>query len=178
MTVSGVLPPQPLDDEGPPPAPTPAVRELSWKGFDALSLELARGLSKRFEPEVVVGVAKGGVFVGGAVASALRRDFYPVRISRRSRDRVVRPDPKAYGVMPRELRGKRVLIVDDVAASGDTLELAVKLAKRAGAKEVLTATLLVKPGGHRPDFFALETEDLIVFPWDYHLDLLLGNQGV
>jgi hypothetical protein len=24
----------------------------------------------------------------------------------------------------------------------------------------------VRPGGYRPDYFALETEALIVFPWD------------
>lgn len=161
-----MLPPRPLDN-APPSAPTPAVRELSWKGFDALALELARGLAPDFEPELVVGVAKGGVFVGGAVASVLKRDFFPVRISRRSRDKVVRADPKVYGAMPRELRGAAVLIVDDVAASGDTLEMAVKLAKRAGAKVVKTAALVVKPGGFKPDFFALETEDLVVFPWDY-----------
>jgi hypoxanthine phosphoribosyltransferase len=151
------------------------VRELSWKAFDALSLELARGLAGHFEPEAVVGVAKGGVFVGGAVASALRRDFFPVRISRRSRDRVVRDAPKVFGSMPRELRGKRVLIVDDVAASGETLELAARLATRAGAAEVRLAALAVRPGSFRPDFFALETAELLVFPWDY--DFFPGVAG-
>jgi len=164
VTVSGGMPPMPGENDSPS---GPSVRELSWKSFDALSLELARGLASTWEPEAVVGVAKGGVFVGGAVASALKRDFYPVRISRRSRDQVVRTEPKAFGTMPRELRGKRVLIVDDVAASGETLQLAIKLAKRAGAAEVKTAALAVKPKGYRPDFFAMETEDLMVFPWDY-----------
>ena len=166
VTVPGAAPPLPLANGG-RAGHAPLVRELSWKGFDALALELARGLAPTFEPDCVVGVAKGGVFVGGAVASALRRDFFPVRISRRSRDQVVREVPKAFGVMPRELRGKRVLIVDDVAASGETLELAKKLAKRAGAEQVKTAALAVRPGGFRPDFFATETEELIVFPWDY-----------
>ncbi|MBS2030615.1 MAG: phosphoribosyltransferase [Deltaproteobacteria bacterium] len=155
----------PTDDSS--SAPGQAVRELSWKSFDALALELARGLASDWEPEAVVGVAKGGVFVGGVVAAALKRDFYPVRISRRSRDHIVRTEPKAFGTMPRELRGLRVLIVDDVAASGDTLELATKLAKRVGAAEVKTATLAVKQKGYRPDFFAMQTDDLLVFPWDY-----------
>jgi hypoxanthine phosphoribosyltransferase len=153
-------------------APT-ELRELSWQSFDALALELARGLSPEFEPDVVVGVAKGGVFVGGAVASVLRRDFFPVRISRRSRERVVRAMPKVFTAMPRELKGKRVLIVDDVAASGETLLLARKLARQVGAKQVKTATLVVRRGGHRPDFYALETDALVVFPWDY--DFVAGG---
>jgi hypoxanthine phosphoribosyltransferase len=143
------------------------VRELSWSGFDTLALELARGLVKDFEPDAVVGVAKGGVFVGGAVASALKRDFFPVRISRRSRDQRVHDRPKVYGAMPKELKGKRVLVVDDVAASGETLLLARDLALKVGASEVRTAALATKPTGFKPDWFALETEDLVVFPWDY-----------
>src|SRR5438132_1697643 len=84
------------------------------------------------------GVPRGGVFVGGAIAAALAADFYPVRISRRSRDKVVRRSPRMFGEMPRQLKGKKVLIVDDVAASGDTLELAKALAAKVGAKSVET----------------------------------------
>ncbi len=115
----------------------------------------------------MVGIAKGGVFVGGALAGLLSRDFYPVRISRRSRDRVVRRRPKVFGRMPAELSGKRVLIVDDVVASGDTLQLACDRAREAGAAEVQSAALVAREGGPRPDYFALETADLVVFPWDY-----------
>ena len=121
----------------------------------------------RRPPDVIVGIAKGGVFVGGAVAAILQRDFFPVRISRRSRDRVVRRRPKVFGKMPAELSGKRVLIVDDVVASGDTLKLACDQARAAGAVEVQSATLVAHESGPRPDFFALETADLVVFPWDY-----------
>ena len=28
----------------------------------------------------------------------------------------------------------------------------------------------LRPGGSRPEWFALETAQLIVFPWDYRLD--------
>jgi hypothetical protein len=33
-------------------------------------------------------------------------------------------------------------------------------------EEVMTATSLVKQGGFRPDFFALETGATVIFPWD------------
>jgi hypoxanthine phosphoribosyltransferase len=113
-------------------------------------------------------VAKGGVFVGAAVASALWVEFFPVRISRRSRDHGKRRDaPRIAGSMPRELAGLRVLVVDDVAASGATLRLAKRLALEAGAKRVRTASLAVRKGGFKPDFGAITTDDLMVFPWDY-----------
>lgn len=132
--------------------------------------ELARAIRGSAKPQLVVGVAHGGVFVGGALARALGCEFVPVRITRRSRDTAPRAGPrgpKMLGQMPRELKGKRVLIVDDVAASGDTLELARTLARKAGARQVLTAVLLEREGGYTPDWSALESDELVIFPWDY-----------
>lgn len=160
-----------------------SVQELSWAEFDRAVQTLARSIQKSFKPEAVVGVAHGGVFVGGALSSALGCEFYPVRISRRSRDKASAPGakkllskapkavaghkPKLSGEMPKELKGRRVLIVDDVAASGDTLELATSLALKAGAKAVETACLVTRPQGFTPDHYALPTDSLVVFPWDY-----------
>lgn len=143
------------------------VRELSWAQFDRHVQSLAREVAKTFKPDSVVGVAHGGVFVGGAIASALKAEFFPVRISRRSRDKGSRSTPRLFGEMPKELKGRKVLIVDDVAASGDTLELAVSLAEKVGAKTVKTLTLLAREGGFTPDFVAVLSDDFHVFPWDY-----------
>jgi hypoxanthine phosphoribosyltransferase len=143
------------------------VQELSWAEFDRAVQQMARTITKSFKAESVVGVAHGGVFVGGAVSSALGCEFFPVRITRRSRDRRDANKPQLSGEMPRELKGRRVLIVDDVAASGDTLEMATRLAREVGAKEVMTACLVARPEGYSPDFVALSTQAFIVFPWDY-----------
>ena len=145
------------------------ARELSWAEFDRVVQQLARDLAKKFRPEAVVGVAHGGVFVGGALASALKVEFYPVRISRRSRDQGVAAASKLSGVMPKALKGRRVVIVDDIAASGDTLELASELAKVAGAKAIATTALVCRPGGFRPKFFWQSSDAFFVFPWDYDL---------
>jgi hypoxanthine phosphoribosyltransferase len=146
-------------------------RELTWAEFDRAVQELAGAIRESFAPQAVVGVAHGGVFVGGALSSALGCEFFPVRISRRSRDRgqgaKTRGNPKLSGEMPRELKGRRVLIVDDVASSGDTLELASQLAREGGAKKVETACLVARPEGFAPDYCALATASLVVFPWDY-----------
>lgn len=153
------------------------VKELSWAEFDRAVQQLARTIQKGLQPEAVVGVAHGGVFVGGALSGALGCEFFPVRISRRSRDKASaatgKNKPKLSGEMPRELKGRRVLIVDDVAASGDTLELATALALKAGAKKVETACLVARPDGFNPHYCALPTDALVVFPWDY--DAVAGD---
>lgn len=144
-----------------------SVKELSWADFDRAVQEMARTIGQSFKAQAVVGVAHGGVFVGGALSSALGCEFFPVRLSRRSRDRSDPKKPQLSGEMPRELKGRRVLIVDDVAASGDTLELANTLVRKAGAREVMTAVMVARPEGYTPDFCAVSTTAFIVFPWDY-----------
>ncbi len=140
------------------------ARELSWAEFDRQVRALAAA-AKALKPGKVVGLAHGGVFVGGAIASALKADFFPVRLMRRSRDTQLAGTISES--MPQTLKGQSVLIVDDVAGSGDSLELAVRLAKAAGAKKVATAALVKRPGGFAPDFCSYESREFFVFPWDY-----------
>jgi hypothetical protein len=148
-------------------APKKAMREVGWAAFGEIARQLAARISKRFRPDAVLGIAKGGVFVGSAVASALGADFFPVRVEARRRD--ASSAPEASDQFP-DLKGKRVLVVDDVCQSGATLAKARRQAKKSGAKEVKSATLVVRPGGARPDFHALETDELVLFGWDYQLD--------
>ena len=150
------------------PAPASAgsgVRELTWVEFGVVVRELATRIAASFQPDVVLGLARGGIFVGGALAAPMRAEFLPVRVEKRSRDRRSVPTFRVP-----EARGKNVLVVDDVTNSGDTLAKAKALAKRSGAREVQAVALVVRPGGSRPEWFALETAQLIVFPWDYQLD--------
>ena len=108
------------------PAPASAaggVRELTWLEFGAVVRDLATRIAARFQPDVILGVARGGIFVGGALAAPVRAEFLPVRVEKRSRDRRAVPTFRVP-----EARGKNVLVVDDVTNSGDTLAKAKALA--------------------------------------------------
>jgi uncharacterized protein len=142
-----------------------SVRELTWGDFDRQVQALAREALKTFKPEAVVGLVHGGVFVGGALASALKAEFYPVRVTHRSRD--TGRSSRVTDDMPKEVSGKRVLIVDDVASSGDSIEFATRLARAQGAKSIKSAALISRTGRFEPDFVAVTSEDFFVFPWDY-----------
>ena len=95
----------------------------------------------------------------------LDRPFYSMLVSRRYATETVRETPAVLGAAPGEVRGRRVLIVDETCDSGATMRLAKAAIVNAGAKEVRTAVSF-KTGTYEPDFYALETESTIVLPWD------------
>jgi hypothetical protein len=145
--------------------PAKGVFEVEWPLFGELSRALALKVAREFEPEIVVGIATAGVIPGAVVAAILGCDFRSILISRREAADSVRDTPAVLGAAPQEVRGKRVLIVDETCDSGATLRLAVASMVNAGAQEVRTA-VSIRTGSYAPDFHALATESTIVLPWD------------
>jgi hypoxanthine phosphoribosyltransferase len=139
----------------PPPRRAGGVRDIGWAEFGVLATELASEIGESYHPDVVLGIMNAGVFVGGALAPPLGAELVHLHLPGRGE-----------GKLP-SLKGKRVLVVDDAAGSGRTLARAVSLAKRARAAEVRTAVLVLRPGGAKPDWHAVESEELCVFGWDY-----------
>ncbi|HEU0013942.1 MAG TPA: phosphoribosyltransferase family protein [Longimicrobium sp.] len=140
--------------------------ELSWELFGELCRALAVRVARDYRPDLVIGLATAGVMPAATVAAMLRVDFEAMKVTRREGGELVRRNPMVLSPTPVAARGRRVLIVDEITTSGDTLRLALAAVREVGPAEVRTATSFVRPGGYRPDFHALETEDLIVFPWD------------
>jgi hypoxanthine phosphoribosyltransferase len=138
---------------------------ITWEQFDALCRTLAT-MASGFNPQVIVGIAKGGVLPATVIASLLRREFYPIRLSRRHDDRIVREAPELLLGPPEAVAGQRVLLVDDMVATGETLDLARRACMDQGAAEVRTASLCTHGSGRRPDYVALVSDALIIFPWD------------
>lgn len=144
--------------------------ELSWEFFGELCRVLAvKVATSGYRPDLIVGIAKAGVIPGAVVASILRCDFYSLKISRDAGGERVRDRPKILSAAPKEAAGKRVLVVDEICTSGDTMRIALNALRQVSPAEVHTATSLVRVGGYRPDYYALETSATVVFPWDRHV---------
>jgi hypoxanthine phosphoribosyltransferase len=145
--------------------PSKGIFEVEWPLFGELSRALALKVAREYDPEIVVGIATAGVVPGAVVAAILDRDFRSILISRRAESARVRNTPSVLGAAPQEVRGKRVLVVDETCESGETMRLAVAAVVNAGAAEVRTAVSF-KTGPYVPDFHALATESAIILPWD------------
>jgi len=158
--------PGPFDPVPSPGGAPQQFLECSWEMFGELCRALALRVAREYDPEVVVGIARAGVIPGAIVASILRLDFFSMKISRREDGERVRERPAILSAAPRQAAGKRVVLVDEITTSGETLRMALAAVRDVGPAEVRTATSFVRPQGYKPDYFALETDATIVFPWD------------
>lgn len=145
--------------------PSKGVFNVEWPLFGELSRALALKVAREYDPEIVVGIATAGVIPGAVVAAILDVDFRSILVSRRDQGARVRQTPSVLGAAPPEVRGQRVLIVDETCDSGDTIRLAIAAIVNAGAAEVRTAVSF-RTGPYEPDFHALATESAIILPWD------------
>jgi len=142
------------------------VTRLSWNDFARLSRLLAE-LVEPYQPQMILGIARAGLFPATAVACSLRCELFPIRLTRRSEDVVMYEQPVWKVPVPPEVAGKIVVLIDEIADAGQTLSMAAQSATDQGALEVITASLVshswAKPA---PLVCALVTDAFVVFPWD------------
>ena len=75
--------------------------------------------------------------------------------------------PFIYQNIPVSIYREKILLFDDVADTGYSLEFAKQYLQDNGAGEIYTATLFYKPTSRiKPDFYALETSSWIIFPYE------------
>jgi adenine phosphoribosyltransferase len=108
------------------------------EGFDATIDALAKPFGAK-QIDLVVGVESRGFILGGAVADRLKCGFAPVRKKGKLPSHTVRETyDLEYGTDCLEIhsdaveRGQRVLIVDDVLATGGTAAATAALVRQLG----------------------------------------------
>ena len=142
------------------------IEEISWEHFGELSRNLTEKLGNK-RIDIVIGIARAGMFPATAVACALRRELYPVRVTRRINDVVQYQSPIWRVDVPSTVAGQRVAVIDEIADSGETLALVASRALERGALRVWTVSLIAHSwASPQPDFTALVSDALVIFPWD------------
>lgn len=140
--------------------------DLTWEMFGELCRALAMRVGQAYGPEVVIGIARAGVIPEAVLASILQVDFYSMTISRWDGRKRVRERPAVLSAAPPQIRGKRVVLVDEITTSGETFRLGIAALRDAGPADIRTAAVFVRPRGYSPDHWALETDSTVIFPWD------------
>ena len=148
--------------------PESELEILTYEDFGVGIRWLAEHLvAREWIPDVILGVVRGGLFVSTALAYALDiKDVRHINVEFYTDAGETLPEPVLIGQMPylSDLGGKRVLVADDVADTGATLQFV--RSKLPDDAIVHVAVLYEKPGTtYLPDLAWRSTDRWIRFPW-------------
>jgi hypoxanthine phosphoribosyltransferase len=141
----------------------------NWSQIHNMLLKQAtRILSGSFKPDVIVGVSRGGWLPARVLSDLLEN---PNLASVKTENYVGIGKPSSKPVLTQclsaDVAGKKVLVVDEVADTGESLKLVKEHVLEKGALEVKVAVLYHKPSSAvKPDYYEKETSCWVVFPWE------------
>jgi hypoxanthine phosphoribosyltransferase len=124
--------------------------------------------NSKYQPDIIVGIAQGGIIPMRILSDLLKNpqtttitiEFY-TNIAQTN----IQPILKQPLTIP--INGKKILIVDDISDSGQSLKIAKQHLTTKGATETKIATLYTKTTTQTiPDYVEKTTNHWIIFPWE------------
>ncbi|AFK18377.1 phosphoribosyltransferase [Haloferax mediterranei ATCC 33500] len=156
----------------------------NWEYIYGLCRDVSDDVKQsEFEPDVIVALARGGWFAGRCICdflglddlTSLKMEHY-VGTAQKSNEPEVR-----YPMPEGSVEGKDVLIIDDIADTGGSIERAHEYVTDRNAGEVRTATLqLLQTSEFEPDYVGERLEEWawVVYPWNFIEDMIDLTSGV
>jgi hypoxanthine phosphoribosyltransferase len=127
-----------------------------------------------WRPDVIVGIARGG-WVHARIQCDLLgvKELYSVKVDHWGVTATKDGQAKLTCPLTVDVTGKKVLVVDDITDTGQSLTVACDHVKECSPSEVKSATLMHIAGSKfEPDFFGVEvTWAWEIWPWNFYEDL-------
>lgn len=141
----------------------------SWDDIYEMLLALANMIRRdSFNPDVIAGVSRGGWpparvmsdLLGNVELANVRVEFYRGVAETGNEPIITQP-------LSLSVKGKCVLVMDDVADTGKSLKVVKDHVAEVGARIIKVATIYYKPWSIViPDYYVRVTRRWIVFPWE------------
>lgn len=141
----------------------------TWNEAHEMMLRIAEKIrDDGFKPDIIVGLARGGLVPARVFSDLLEQSSLgTIRTECYVGTGKSKSKPVLSEKLSARVEGQSVLLVDDIADTGRSLELARKHIMESGAREIRIVALFKKPWSTlKPDYSAAETSLWVVFPWD------------
>lgn len=152
---------------------------ISWPSYHAYALKLARSvLSSKKSIQHIVAISRGGLTLGHILSDLLRIPIATFAIQSYT-DIKKQGESVVTEPLKTNIKGKHILLVDDVADSGKTLKRALSYLKRFHPASIMVVTMLYKPWSvFKPDYFVKTTTKWILFPYETTEMILLITKSL
>jgi hypoxanthine phosphoribosyltransferase len=142
---------------------------ISWDAVIGYCEELAEK-TKGYGPDMIIGISRGGLVPARVLSDILdikRVGIIGIVFYKKAGETLEKPEMTQELLM--DIKGKKILLVDDVADTGKSLVVAKEYLEKMGPAEVRIAALHHKPNSMlEPDYFIGTTTAWIVYPWEQH----------
>ena len=146
---------------------------LFWDDVYKLSKQTAiKIIESDYQPDIVIGLARGGWFTARVICDYLNiNDLVSMKVEHwGTTAKINLNEAKLKYPFEVNLKGKRVLIVDDITDTGESLMLAKEVAAKFNPIEIKTAVMqYITSSKVKPDYYG-ETLDKwiwMVYPWNW-----------
>ena len=142
---------------------------LSWDDVQGLSEKVSDlVMDSGYKPDLLIAISRGGFDPARIMSDQLNiRKLASLQIIYYTGLNTKREKPEVLFPLNAQVEGLKVLVVDDVSDSGNSLIAVKKYVEDRGALEVRLATLHHKPWSKfKPDYYAEEVSKWIIYPWE------------
>jgi hypothetical protein len=142
---------------------------LSWDDVQRLSEKVSDlVIDSGYKPDLLIAISRGGFDPARIMSDQLNiRKLASLQIIYYTGLNTKRDEPEVLFPLNAQVEGLKVLVVDDVSDSGNSLIVVKRYVEEKGASEVRLATLHHKPWSKfMPDFYAEEVDKWIIYPWE------------
>jgi len=118
-----------------------------------------------FDFDIIVGIARGGIIPSSILSFIYEKELFLLWLNLYGEGMPperVHEKPKLMRPFEHDVSGKKILIVDDLSRSGETIEFAKNILKDKGASEIRSLVLVGKG-----DYFLEEFKGCVKFPWKF-----------
>ena len=150
---------------------------VSWKDIE----DWTKGIMKMiiaddYNPDIIVGIARGGLVPARMVADYLfKKDLLSIKTEHWGVTETMDGKAVLKEKLNYDVSGKKVLIVDDITDTGESMRLSYNYIKSLNPAELKTTSMLyVNGSSYTPDYYGkgLSKEEWawFVFPWNVYED--------
>lgn len=147
--------------------------KITWEDVEKAALHIVHTMKRdQFEPDIIISLARSGLIpaalisyaVGNKQLYVIKADFSKTQTSGQNQD--LRSRPVLSQRIKRTLKGLKILVVDEMTVSGETLKLVSEYLTTKKPKQVKYAVLYKQPWSQfKPDYYGHVLKQWPLYPW-------------
>lgn len=147
--------------------------DLQWSDVENTAKKIIVQMKEEnFVPDIIISIARSGLIPAALISYALgNKELYVIKVDFSKNQKIsyrqdMREKPKISQDMSKEIEGLKVLVVDEMVVSGETLKLVSNYLAMKHPAEVKYAVLYKQPWSQfQPSYCGVEVKQWPIFPW-------------